>query len=108
MLTDPVLHQLVNDRRRSLGRTAPRRSVVDRTPDWADVAAHRVAADGVAGHEALVADVARHARRAGAPDVLTSVLADRRQPVVARERALGKVLAWLARPGRAVSVDDAA
>ena len=54
-----------------------------------------LASDGVTGHEAAVREVARTARRAGVSPVLVGLLADPRQPEVARLRAYGRIAARL-------------
>jgi hypothetical protein len=63
--------------------------------DLADLASE-LAADGFAGREAAVREVARAARAAGVAPVLVAVLTDEREPLVARWRAFGRVAAELA------------
>jgi len=55
-----------------------------------------LASDGIAGHEPAVRDVVREARRVSVSPVLTGILADPRQPEVARLRAFGRIAARLA------------
>ena len=55
-----------------------------------------LASNGFAGHDAAVRDVVRSARASGIPSVLVDVLADPRQPEVARQRAFGMVVSVLA------------
>jgi hypothetical protein len=55
-----------------------------------------LASDGITGHESAVRDVVRAARRAAVSPILTDVLADPRQPEVARLRAYGRIAAHLA------------
>ena len=55
-----------------------------------------LASDGFLGHEAAVRDVVRTARAHGASAVFIDVLADVRQPEVARLRAFGRLAAELA------------
>lgn len=55
-----------------------------------------LASNGFAGHDAAVRDVVRSARASGIPSVLVDVLADPRQPEVARQRAFGMVVSALA------------
>ena len=57
-----------------------------------------LASDGFVGHEAAVRQVVRTARIEGVAAGLTGVLADPRQPEVARLRAFGRVAAVLATP----------
>ena len=52
-----------------------------------------LASDGFVGHEAAVRQVVRAARAHGVSAVLTAVLADPRQPEVARLRAFGRIAA---------------
>ena len=52
--------------------------------------------DGFAGHEAAVREVVRAARIARLSTVLVDVLADPREPEVARLRAFGRLSARLA------------
>jgi hypothetical protein len=62
-----------------------------------------LASEGFAGREDAVRDVVRTARAQGLSAVLTAVLADRREPEVARLRAFGRVATLLAAntsPGR--------
>ena len=58
-----------------------------------------LAFDGFAGHDAAVRDVVRSARAHGISSVLVDVLADPRQPEVARQRAFGMVVSTLAYGG---------
>ena len=55
-----------------------------------------LAFDGIGGHEPAVRDVVRAARRAAVSPVLTDILADPRQPEVARLRAYGRIAVRLA------------
>ena len=55
-----------------------------------------LASNGFAGHDAAVRDVVRSARASGIPSVLVDVLADPREPEVARQRAFGMVVSALA------------
>ena len=57
-----------------------------------------LASDGFVGHEAAVRQVVRTAYAQGVSAGLTGVLADARQPEVARLRAFGRVAAALATP----------
>ena len=57
--------------------------------------ADAVAADGLTAHNDALADLAAIAYRSGVRSRLLAVLTDRSQPEVARERALGRVLAEL-------------
>jgi hypothetical protein len=59
--------------------------------DWTDIS-FAVERDGIAGHERAVGEIVSAARRAGLDIVSLAVLADRREPAVARTRALGRVL----------------
>ena len=99
MHTELVVQQLIHDRRAELVRGARARTGV--APGWADAVGHLVADDGIGRHEDLVAGVVRRAWRAGAPRLLTAMLADRTLPAVVRERALGRVLVAIADPSRA-------
>ena len=63
-------------------------------PELAQLGAD-LASDGIAGHEPAVRDVVRAARRAAVSTVLTDILADPRQPEVARLRAYGRIAARL-------------
>jgi hypothetical protein len=67
-----------------------------------------LASDGFVGREAAVRDVVRSARRVGLSTVLTGVLADPREPAVARLRAFGRVAAALAARDSRPAVADAA
>jgi hypothetical protein len=70
-----------------------------------------LASDGFVGHEAAVRQVVRTAYAQGVSAGLTGVLADVRQPEVARLRAFGRVAAELATPagvGRPVAASHAA
>jgi hypothetical protein len=66
---------------------------------WAMSFGHRVAEIGLGRDERAAGRLARLA--GDAAPVAAAVLADRSQPVVARERALGRVLAVLATPSAA-------
>jgi cytochrome P450 len=61
--------------------------------------ARRLAAHGPVPYEHELADFIAHARRLGAKPLLLSILADTREPDVVRERAFGRILAWLTDPG---------
>lgn len=54
-----------------------------------------LATHGFAGRQFAVAALARDARRAGVPDVLTEVLASDTEPEPARLRAFGRIMAML-------------
>jgi hypothetical protein len=58
-----------------------------------------LAFEGFAGHDAAVRDVVRSARAHGISSVLVDVLADPRQPEVARQRAFGMVVSTMAHGG---------
>jgi hypothetical protein len=66
------------------------------TPAALDHLAHQAAAHGVDVDRALVVQVVRAATQSGASSVLADVVTDPREPAVARERALGALLAHLA------------
>ena len=66
------------------------------TRDTIDECAHRIAADGITAHEPEVAEIVRSARKAGFVSHLLDLLADRRQPAIARERAYGQVAGHIA------------
>lgn len=67
-----------------------------------------VVADGFDAHEGAVAELVTTARSLGVRPVLADVVADRGHPVVARQRALGRLLVGLAavaaRPAPVVAV----
>lgn len=67
---------------------------------WSGLLAAHVAEHGIATAERAVAAVARLAARRGATTPALEVLADRREPAVARARALGIVLRDLDRAGQ--------
>lgn len=58
--------------------------------------AEAVVADGFPAHTAALADVVAVARRAGVRTVLVDIVADEASPVVARQRALGRLIVALA------------
>jgi hypothetical protein len=58
--------------------------------------AEDLVSDGFVGHEAAVRQVVRSARMAGLSAVLIGVLADPREPEVARLRAFGRLAGSLA------------
>lgn len=58
--------------------------------------AQEIESHGLVGHESAIDAVCRAARAAGLSGVLADVLADRRQPEVARVRAFGMLTARLA------------
>jgi hypothetical protein len=60
-----------------------------------DALAHEAAERGVDSDRALVVQVVRAASAAGADPVLADVVTDPREPEVARQRALGALLAHL-------------
>jgi hypothetical protein len=62
-----------------------------------DHLAHQAAEHGVDVDRALVVQVVRAATQNGAPAVLADVVTDPRESPVARQRALGALLAHLAR-----------
>jgi hypothetical protein len=62
-----------------------------------DHLALQAAEHGVDADRALVVEVVRAASAAGAPSVLADVVTDPREPGVARQRALGSLLAHLVR-----------
>ena len=62
---------------------------------WASELAHHVAEHGIGSIEGPVADVCASARRRGLESTCVGILADRQEPAVARERALGHVLMTL-------------
>jgi hypothetical protein len=75
--------------------------------------ADRVATDGPAALEHELRRLIRDARRHRVTPLLVTILADRSQPDIARQRAFGRVLAELAcahdtRPHQAHTEDDAA
>lgn len=74
--------------------TAP--SVVTDGRTLADWAA-RIDADGIAAHEDLASSVVAAASSRGLCPVLVDVLADPREPSVARERAFGRLALSLVR-----------
>jgi hypothetical protein len=63
--------------------------------DLSDLA-WELASEGFAGREDAVRGVVRTARAKGLSPVLTAVLADRREPEVARLRAFGRIATLLA------------
>ncbi|MET0460494.1 MAG: hypothetical protein ABW195_14680, partial [Ilumatobacteraceae bacterium] len=63
---------------------------------WASDLAHDVAEHGLAGVERAVTDVCASACRRGLEATCVEIVADRTQPPVARERALGHILMTLA------------
>lgn len=65
------------------------------TSPFFDELAFAVAADGVAAHAAALRTLAERALASGVPARLVALLTDDTQPEVARQRALGKVLALL-------------
>jgi hypothetical protein len=60
------------------------------TPQLTDLA-EDLAVDGFGGHEHAVRDVVRAARQRGVAPLLVAVLADPREPEVARLRAFGRI-----------------
>lgn len=99
--------QLADDRRAELRAAAHRYRALTRigptappgTPafgDWASALGHLVARHGIDRVEVQVADLCRTASLHGVASTATTILADRQQPEVARERALGRVLTALA------------
>ena len=54
--------------------------------------AEAIVTDGFAAHHIALADVIAMARRAGVRPVLVDIVADDGSPVVARQRALGRLL----------------
>jgi hypothetical protein len=70
------------------------------SPDLTELA-WELASAGFAGRENAVRQVVRTARAQGLPPVLVDVLADPRQPDVARMRAFGRVASMLAVPATA-------
>jgi hypothetical protein len=64
--------------------------IVMSTPHLTDLAVH-LASDGFGGHERAVRAVVREARAQGVSPALVSILADPREPEVARLRAFGRV-----------------
>jgi hypothetical protein len=68
----------------------PTRQAMDRL-------AEGIAADGITAHEAAVTHVLAAARTARLNPVLVAVLADPREPAVARGRAFGRIAVALAR-----------
>jgi hypothetical protein len=75
---------------------------------WASDLAHEVAEHGIDGVERAVADVCASARRRRLDATCVEIVADRREPPVARERALGHVLMSLAAWSPAMAATDAA
>jgi hypothetical protein len=73
-----------------------------------DHLAQRVAEHGVDVDRALVVEVVRAASVTGAPAVLADVVTDPREPAVARQRALGSLLAHLARHHESLPVEGTA
>ena len=64
--------------------------IVMSTPHLTDLA-HDLASDGLGGHERAVRAVVREARAYGVSPALVSILADPREPEVARLRAFGRI-----------------
>jgi len=97
-ITDARQHRLARTGRRGAGADATAipepGSASFRT--WASELAHDVAEHGIDSVEGAVADVCASARRRGLESTCVGILADRREPAVARERALGHVLVALA------------
>jgi hypothetical protein len=62
------------------------------TPTAALQLAEDVAAEGFGAHRASLAVLFAHARRRGVAPVLVAIAADPAEPVVARERALGRLV----------------
>jgi hypothetical protein len=78
-----------------------------------DELAHRLATHGPAGLQRELLRLIRDARRHGVTPLLVTILADPREPDVARQRAFGRILAELGRshktrPHTAHIADDAA
>ena len=67
-----------------------------------------LASDGFGGHEHAVRSVVRSARDRGVAPTLVAVLADPRQPEVARLRAFGRIAVALAEAPAAPRVRPAA
>lgn len=105
MFSNPELTaQLTADRR--FGHTAAaahHRAARRGFDEFAAELGERVAADGVDGAAREIDAVVRLARRRCVGSSLAAIVADRAQPVVARERALGRLLATLASPAPASS-----
>jgi hypothetical protein len=59
--------------------------------------AGQIAEHGIESHHADVLRYVAELRREGRQGVLLDVAADPTQPAVARERAFGRLLAWIAR-----------
>ena len=57
-----------------------------------------LAASGFAGHDAAIRSIVHAARARGVSPVLVGILADPREPEVARLRAFGRVAAALSSP----------
>ena len=117
MSLHPILTmQLADDRRATLTAAAVRRRQLETAPAtipppgtsafaaWAATFGDHVANDGLHGVERDVGALCRIARRHGVSATATSILADRQQPDVARQRALGLVLVALAATGAADGV----
>ena len=68
--------------------------------------AEAVVADGFDAHIQAVADLVADTRRLGISDVLAAVVLDRHQPLVARERAFGRLVAAYCRAIERESADD--
>lgn len=83
-----IASQFAADHRRSRMSAAQRRRLVAGVGE-------QVAAAGLAAAEQRIAAVVGVARREGRAGPLVAVVADRTQPAVARERALGRLLAEL-------------
>lgn len=58
--------------------------------------AEAIVTDGFPAHTAALTDVVAVARRAGIRPVLVDIVADEGSPVVARQRALGRLIVALA------------
>ena len=77
------------------------------TPQLTDLALN-LAADGFDGHEQAVRNVVRSARERGVSPTLVAILADPREPEVARLRAFGRVAADLEATSTAPRIRPAA
>jgi len=97
-ITDAHRHRLARTGRRGAGADTTAipepGSAAFRT--WASELAHLVAERGIAAAEGPVADVCASARRRGLESTCVGIVADRAEPGVARERALGHILMTLA------------
>ena len=67
-----------------------------------------LASDGFGGHEHAVHSIVRSARERGVSPTLVAILADARQPEVARLRAFGRIAAALAETPAAPRIRPAA